>query len=133
MLATVKVWSAVSPSFSKSYSPSFTKISSFLNGARQCAAVSTCVSDMRVAPQYWPEPRPDLCTRAASHGHSSGSAGRPPTILVWNLFAFTPHSLVGDGDVGGAVGLGVVVVVGCVVVMSSGQHTPIYLPSMMHM
>lgn len=40
----------------------------------------------------------------------------------------------GDGDVGAEVGLGVVVVVvGCVVVMSSGQHTPIYLPSMMHM
>lgn len=97
--------------------------------------MSTCVSDMRVAPQYWPEPRPDLCTRAASHGHSSGSAGRPPTILVWNLFAFTPHSLVEDGDVGAAVGasvgLGVVVVV--VVVISSGQQTPIYLPSMMHM
>ena len=31
-------------------------------------------------------------TRAASQGHSSGSAGRPPTILVWNRFAFVPHS-----------------------------------------
>ena len=33
-----------------------------------------------------------VITRAASHGHSSGSAGRPPTILVWNRFAFVPHS-----------------------------------------
>ena len=31
-------------------------------------------------------------TRAASQGHSSGSAGRPPTILVWKRFAFVPHS-----------------------------------------
>ena len=33
-----------------------------------------------------------VITRAASQGHSSGSAGRPPTILVWKRFAFVPHS-----------------------------------------
>jgi len=87
------------------------------------------VSDIRVAPQYCPDPRPLLCTKAASQGHSSGSAGRPPTILVWNLLALTPHSLVVEGDVGAAVGLGVVVVVDVVVVIASGQQTPIYLMS----
>ena len=28
----------------------------------QCVAVRTWVSEMRVAPQYWPEPLPSLCT-----------------------------------------------------------------------
>ena len=31
-------------------------------GLMQWAAVRTWVSEMRVAPQYWPEPRPSLCT-----------------------------------------------------------------------
>ena len=31
-------------------------------GLMQCAAVRTWVSEMRVAPQYWPEPLPSLCT-----------------------------------------------------------------------
>ena len=35
--------------------------------------------------------------------------------------------LLGEGDVGAAVGTGVVVVVVVVVVTSSGQQTPIYL------
>jgi len=37
--------------------------------------------------------------------------------------------LVGEGDVGAAVGLGVVEVVVVVVVIASGQQTPIYLMS----
>lgn len=88
------------------------------------------MSDMRVAPQYWPEPPPFLCTKAASHGHSSGSAGLPPTILVWNLFALVPHSLRG-AEVTGGEGVTGGGGVGRDVVGASGQHTPMYLPWMM--
>ena len=58
----------------------------------QCAAVTTIRSEMRAAPQYCPDEVVLGLINATSQGYSSGSAGLPPTILVWNFLAFVPHS-----------------------------------------
>ena len=67
------------------------------HGWTQCAAVRTCFSVMRAAPQNCPEPLEAGRTIAANHGYSDGSAGRPPTIRVWNFFAFTPQAESSEG------------------------------------
>ena len=51
-------------------------------GAMQCAAVNTCVEDIKLAPQYWPELVLEGLNKAANQGHSFLSAGLPLTILV---------------------------------------------------
>ena len=48
----------------------------------QCAAVNTCVEDIKLAPQYWPELLLEGLNKAANQGHSFLSAGLPLTILV---------------------------------------------------
>lgn len=55
----------------------------------QCAAVRTCLSVINTPPQYWIVP---CRRRAAIHGHSLGSAGWPPAILIF-VFVVVPQPL----------------------------------------
>ena len=48
----------------------------------QWAAVNTCRLEIKVAPQYWPEPEVEGRNKAASHGQAFFFDGLPPTILV---------------------------------------------------
>ena len=50
-------------------------------GAMQCAAVNTCVEDIKLAPQYWPELVLEGLNKAANQGHSFLSANSPLTIF----------------------------------------------------
>ena len=51
------------------------------HGAMQCAAVNTCVEDIKLAPQYWPELLLEGLNKAANQGHSFLSASCPLTIF----------------------------------------------------
>ena len=48
-------------------------------GATQWAAVKTCVSDIKLAPQYCPEPEFEGRSKAASQGQAFFSESMPPT------------------------------------------------------
>ena len=53
----------------------------FTYGSMQCAAVNTCVEDIKLAPQYWPELVLEGLNKAANQGHSFLSASCPLTIF----------------------------------------------------
>ena len=79
-------------------------------GATQWAAVKTCVSDIKLAPQYCPEPEFEGRSKAASQGQAFFSESMPPTTdsMGGGFFSKSERSLfvlfvnvngLGDGNI----------------------------------